>query len=228
MAEEKDLNEQLQKKDIENKKKFWKKLSAKLEDQSVDLSCKYTEKRHVVKSFWSKVISIVATCLLVAVGILLSILLVNHNKNEVRYCTVANCVVEDATVSIEQYSKQNNLGLLYFTNETIEEICLSQHYKLKSSNEIICLYEESIDANGSFIYFYVTDNKTELDLLTNHSAMCTKTQSVLNVDVNFGTDLYSSYATFEKNGHNYYVKVTGSLTENYILELMEDLLSKAS
>ncbi len=147
------------------------------------------------------------------------------DKPNIRYCTVEDYYVIPVDQSIKQYSISNNLDLLYFDIYEKTEYFGDVHYKLNETGEVICLYEEFYDDNFALVSIYITDNRTECDITSGFNNICKSDAEINSVNIKWGMSNALAYAMFEYNGYKYYLDVDEIQIENYILTLVETLLS---
>ena len=225
MAKRQNIDNLIEKQDTETKNKVFEKLQIKLAENDEDIS-QPNQNALVKKTFLNKknifIISVVFLIILACV-LLLLLLPKNNPIDEIRYCSVSDYYVEDSEINIGQYAEANDKDILSFDVENKFELLLTQQYKLNITNEIICLYEEIID-NDNFISVFVTDNKTEIDLLNEFSSSCKTEKQIETVTVSYGTDFENGYAKFEYNGYIYYLKVFDNTNDDYVLSLVAELL----
>lgn len=142
-----------------------------------------------------------------------------------RYCTINDYYAEDTSVTIKDYAVANKKDIKYIDWYNEIEYFYGQHFKLNKNDEIICLYEQVVNSDGLFCHIYVTDNLTELDMLSTFKTMCHKTINTGKIEVNWNTEAQKSYAMFEYQRYKYYLKVEGCSDQNYIINLVNDLLN---
>ena len=186
MAKENDFNSLIEKQDEETKKRTFEKLQVKLAENDDNIS-QPNQNVLVKKLFWQKrnIVILCTVFLLIVVGVVLFILLHKSNNTDnfkFRYCTASDYHIEDSEQTIKQYAEDNKLNILYFDLDNGYDILLSQHYKLNTTNEVICLYEEVGDIEY-VITFLVTDNITEIDLLKNHTTLCNKDTQINDINI---------------------------------------------
>ena len=142
-----------------------------------------------------------------------------------RYCTINDYYAEDTSVTIKDYAAANKKQIKYIDWYNEIEYFYGQHYKLKTNNEIVCLYEQVVNSDGLFCHLYVTDNLTELDILNMFIMLCKEQIENSVVSLLYGTDTQSSYVMFEYQHYKYYLQAEGIFDQNYILNLVNDLLN---
>lgn len=201
MSRESKFHKLIEKQNTEEKEAFWKKLESRLESER-DIDNVECGGEVLVMS-----------------------------KNEIekpddkRYCTVNDYSTEISKITIKQYAADKNLELLYFDYYEQSEYYADTQYVLSETQEVICLQEEMYDMNYAHINLYVTDDKTELDVLKsfeNHYGSMTEINSV---KISYGDNDGTSYAKFTFKKHVYYINVQDAPEDGYILGLLETLLN---
>lgn len=235
MSLEDDFHKLIENQDKETKQRLWKKIELDIKDKEDAVE---TDGEVLVlskgKNFFNKRNFLIS--LFVFLAFILALLLTinftvwNPLGDKIipdignRYCTINDYNSEEVTVNIGQYSAENNLNILHFNYEAYEPV-VDTHYKLKDTAEVVCIQEELIALQETYIIMFVTDNKTDIDVVQSVLSYCDKNEAVSSVSVKYGGGVSSSYANFEYNGYHYYLNVMDAPTENYILELIESLLN---
>ncbi len=225
MSNNQDINKIIEEQDLESKHESLLKLQERLSNEGLDI----TEPNDVAikkKNIWNQrnIIVFSFVFILLISGILIPLLLRTNPKEQIRYCTIEDYTIVDTDSTIQQYAIQTNKNILFFDWTDKADFCFGQQYILNSTNETICVSEETIDFEGVTININITDNKTELDFLENYTNICQLKETVNSVVVMWSKGMSVSYAKFEHNGYIYYFKVSDAPTENYILELINELL----
>lgn len=223
MSKEQEFRELLENQNADEKNIVWCRLEQRLDEEEVEIGEVLRKKRALSKTSITIISSFAA--LIIAVAVILISLFVPKKDNPIRYCTDGDYYSVETDISIEQYSKDNNLNLLYFDSPKGFEIYYDQQYKLKVTNEVICLREELVDANGVYIIQYVTEQNIKIDFLEFYLNTCVDSHNVASINVKYGVTNESTYVFFTRNGSNYYFTLEESLDEQYALSLIEALFS---
>ena len=147
--------------------------------------------------------------------------------DDFRYCDKSEYYILDTDITIKQYANEHSIKLLYFDIYEESEYYSDKQYRLIDTDEVICLYEEILDETNAFITFFVTDNKTEVDLLKSIGEICNQSTNLNGIKVDWGYDdnVATAYAKFEYAEYKYYLSVEDVSNPEYILELAKVLLS---
>ena len=225
MFRERDIHRLIEEQEQETKKRIWLKIQAKLSEQGIDIT--QSSKTVSPKRGWSfgKIVAVFSVVLVVAISsVLLPILLTNNVENTYRYCSKDEYYVEETTLTIGQYASQENLSILSFDWYEKADFSSGMHYKLKSTNEIICLFEEVIDYDGAIVTLQITDNKTMLDYLEIYDEICLQKDNCGSVEIIWAMGANSSYAKFEYDNYLYFLRVDDAIAPDYVLSLAKTLI----
>lgn len=223
MSKERDFRELLKNQNVEEKKTVWCKLGERFDEEEIELGEVLRKKRVLSRPQITIICSF--AILIIALVIILACLFIPKKDNPIRYCTASDYYSIETDISIEQYSKDNNLDLLYFNWYENSEVYLDQQYKLNTTNDVICLREELLDSNGVYIIQYITDKNIKIDFLELYLNACVRSQDIDSVNVKYGMTTENTYAFFTYKSSNYYLTLEGTLDEQYVLSLVEELLS---
>lgn len=244
MSRESKFHKLIEKQNTEEKEAFWKKLESRLEsERDIDnVECGgevLVMSKNRTNTTRRNLLIVVSVFMALALAICLTFCIVKpfdktageDSKNEIekpddkRYCTVNDYSTEISKITIKQYAADKNLELLYFDYYEQSEYYADTQYVLSETQEVICLQEEMYDMNYAHINLYVTDDKTELDVLKsfeNHYGSMTEINSV---KISYGDNDGTSYAKFTFKKHVYYINVQDAPEDGYILGLLETLLN---
>ena len=148
-------------------------------------------------------------------------------EDQNRYCTQAEYTADETTMTLKEYSLENDGKILYFDwYENLDNL-ESFSYSLNSTKEVIAFREELLHSDtGFFITLYVTDNHTELEELDNFKNTCLETTNVKNVEIKYAYGKSGGYSMWEYNGYRYYMESYDVPTLEYTLGLIEELLQQ--
>lgn len=230
----------------EEKKALWKRLESRIESE-----CEFDNiesegevlvmSRSRTDTTRRNILIIVAAFMAVVLALCVTLFVVKpfnsnsaedgDNKNEIekpddkRYCTVNDYSTEISKITIKQYAADNNLELLYFDYYEQSEYYADTQYVLSETQEVICLQEEMYDMNYAHINLYVTDDRTELDILKSFDIYYSSTMEIGSVKIDYSINATISYARFTYKKHVYNLIVSDAPEEGYILKLVETLLN---
>lgn len=236
MSLENDFHKLIESQNKQGKEELWKKIECNLqEEEPVNVENEgevlVLSKNH--RFFNTRNIIIFFSVLLVfVVGLILifNFCLVKKPDGEIekpddrRYCSINDYDSNEVNITVKQYATENNLQLLYFDYELML-FTSDLHYKLKDTGEIVCLQEDLIDSQGAYIVYYITDNKTDIDVVHSFAGLSDQETAIQSTKIKYGFMASESYANFEYQGYCYYLKITDAPSDGYILELVETLLT---
>ena len=212
----------------EQKKASWQKIQKMLEEDEQETVADIEFGNTLAKGFFSNrrniIIMVSSALVLLTAAILMLVFLLPEPLPPKRYCAMGDYRIEPSMVSIEDYSEQSNLDLLYFDWYKDAEYVVETHYKLIDTDEVVCLKEELIDSFGNYISLYITDNNTEIDILTNYSETCNLSIIINNVEVNWGYYVNTTRVSFNYNEWNYYVGIQSIVEQSTVENLLKTLI----
>lgn len=232
MSKERDFHRLIENQNREKKDAMWKKLESRLENEIDNVeSC--GEVLVLSKNRNLSYVKYIAISCFVALFLGLTVfLIVNFGfkkddgfiDNENRYCTFNDYYKQETVTTIKQYNIENNTDLLFFNFYDFTEYYSCSQYKLNETDEVICLHEEIVAADGAIISLYITDNRTDLDVLQSFTSICVEKIYVDSLEIEWGSDIGIASAKFEYANYNYYFSVD-VVEQDYILQLVELLLN---
>jgi len=222
MSKEQDFHKQIIEQNQEEKDSLWRKIEQQQDEEVVELG-EVLGKKHRLSQ---KAIIIVSSfvCLLIGIAIILACTLTIKKEDAIRYCGSDDYYLIDFDGSIEKYAEDNGKELLFFDWYAESEYYTDIQYRLKTTNEVICLREELVDENGVYIVQNITDKYTQLDFLNFYYTNCNKSTKIESCEIKYGIADSKSYAYFSFKKHNYYLLIEALADEQYILKLVEDLI----
>lgn len=218
MSKEAKFHKLIESQDVEEKKRAWETLQAKLAEET-EVPLPQPKKR---KLSWVKLTSVIASFVIILAGVLTYILL---PKNNMRYCSSSDYTETIVTQTIKDYATETGESILYLDWYDLTGGTLSNKlFKLNDTEEIICIYEEIEDFNtGSLIKIYVIKKDIVIDGLQ------VSTDKISTIKENsirwtYSEQAQSADANFSINNYNYYIKVEYPFGEQYILDIVEEML----
>lgn len=228
MSIERDFEKLVIKQNPEQKKASWQKIQKMLEEDEGETVADIEFGNTLAKGFFSNrrniVIIVSSALVLLTAAILMLVFLLPEPLPPKRYCAMGDYRIEPSMVSIEDYSEQNNLDLLYFDWYKDAEYVVETHYKLIDTDEVVCLKEELIDSSGNYILFYITDNNTDIDILTNYNEACINLLEINGIEVKWGYHMNNSLVSFNYNEWNYYVGIQSIVEQSTVENLLKTLI----
>lgn len=148
-------------------------------------------------------------------------------EDQIRYCTQAEYTPDEVSMTLKEYSLQNNGNILYFNWYDKVEDLKDFSYTLNDTQEIIAFKEEffNID-NGYNIILSVTDNHTEMEHLSSYKLNCSEKTTIKEIEVQYRFNKTGGYIMWEYEGYRYYMQVMGIMSSDELFALVEELLQK--
>lgn len=221
MSKEQDFHELIRQQNTKAREDLWARIENRSDEEQVSLGDVLVKKSKVKQNVL--IISAVVLAFLIAAIILIVELMPEKSGNEFRYCKFGDYYSVEVDESIEQYSKDKNLDILYFNWSNESEYLFDEHFIMNSTDEIICLKEILIDENGFYITQYVTVSDIGIDFLDVIKNACTKVININSITVNWTGSSENSAVYFSNNNFNYYLSIEGFIDENYLSELIQTL-----
>lgn len=223
MSKEQKFHKLIVEQNREEKDSLWRKIEQQQDEEVVELG-EVLGKKHRISQ---KIIIIASSfiCLLIGIAIILACTLPIKKKDSIRYCVSDDYYFVETESSIEQYAVDNGKELLFFDWYEESEYYIDLQYKLKDTDEVICLREEIVDENGAYIVQYITDSSTKLDFLDVFQSNCGQSTIIRSIEVKLAVSSSAGQkAYFEYKSHVYYLSIDDIAEESYILGLVEYLI----
>ncbi len=246
MSRESKFHKLIEKQNAEEKEAFWKKLESRLEsERDIDnIECDgevLVMSKNRTNTTRRNLLIVVAVFMALALAICLTFFIVkpfnngsaeNDNKNEIenpedkRFCTENDYRILVTDVTVKKYSAVNNLGLLYFDVYDEVDFYTTAEYRLNETQELVCLCEEFLSLDDTYVLLYITDDKTEIFDTKAINSVTNETE-MNGVKVKYGKINEQYCASFDYKGNSYSLKVSDVPTDgnNYVLGLAETLLN---
>lgn len=225
MFKEQDFHKLIRRQNKVERDNLWNKIESQSEEEEIELGEVLRKKHTNYKNFF--IICVSAVLLIISIGLILKYTLPDKKTpidDGIRYCVSGDYYSVETETSIAEYSNEHNLELLYFDWYAEAEYIADIQFKLKTTDEVVCLKENLLDLNGYFIEYYITDDRTELDFLAAFNGLGENTEEIKGVSVNLGASKLEAYACFTFNKNHYYLIISAETNQEYILELIETLL----
>ena len=222
MSRERKFHELIEEQNREEKDAVWAKIQQR--DEPISVSPK-------ARSFsWRKWTPILASSLAVVMigGFATWGFLSWQNKpngdNKGRYFTSQSYETMGTQNTLKDYAQAIGKNLLYFDWYEETDYFKDKVWQLKDSLEIICFQEEIVDVNsGCIVYIYVMESDTEIEGFSRDMETDKKTE-IKEVQVEWRYFRFSANANFVYEDYKYYLRVDEPIDENYILDLVAELL----
>lgn len=222
MSRERKFHELIEEQNREEKDAVWAKIQQ--QDEPISVPSK-------ARSFsWRKWMPILASSLAaVVIGVFatwgfLSWQNKPNDDNKGRYFNSQAYEIVDPQRTIKEYVQETGGNLLYFDWYAETWHLQDRVWQLKDTQEIICFEEEIADIETDcIVYLFVIQADTEIEGFSLDKETDQKSE-VDGVEINWYYSKYKSNANFEYEDYKYYLRVDEPIDENYILDLVAELL----
>ena len=222
MSRERKFHEFIEEQNREEKDAVWAKIQQ--QDEPISVSSK-------ARSFsWRKWTPILASSLaVVMIGVFatwgfLSLKNATNDDNKGRYFTSQSYETLEVQYTLKEYAQDIEKDLLYF--DWYEETwhLQDQVWQVKDTQEVICFQEEIADVDTDcIVYIYVMESDTEIEGLSLDEETNQKSE-VDGVEIDWRYTKFKANANFIYEDYKYYLRVDEPIDENYILDLVAELL----
>lgn len=220
MSKEAKFHKLIESQDIEEKKRAWETLQAKLAEET-EVPLPQPKKR---KLSWVKLTSVFASIILIVmVGVYTAIKL---QPDKTRYCSSSEYQTVAYDKNLKEYSLETGEEVLFLNWYDTGAMYMNNAISLLENDEIIAVIEDIEDINtGSFIRIYAIKSNFILEdyKLEEKENQKSKVQDV-DVVWFFADYLQTALADFTYGDYQYYIKVEYPFGEQYILDIVEEML----
>ena len=228
MSKERKFHEIIEQQNREEKDAVWAKIQQKEAERGKNEPVSVLP--HARSFSWQKWTRIVASSLaVVVIGVFatwgfLSLSNRTNDDNKGRYFTSQSYEKVNTQRTLKEYAQEVGKDLLYFNWYDETDYLKDRAWQVKDTQEIICFEENIIDVNtGCLIYLFVIEADTEIEDFS--FAEETDRKSEINgLEIDWRYSMFNSYANFIYEDYAYYLRVEEPIDENYILDLVEELL----
>ena len=222
MSRERKFHELIEEQNREEKDAVWAKIQQK--DEPIPVSSKS-------RSFsWRKWTPILASSLAaVMIGVFatwgfLSWQNKPNDDNKGRYFNSQSYETVDAQSTLQNYAQEIGKELLYFDWYAETWHLRDRVWQVKDTQEVICFQEEIADIETDcIVYLFVIQADTEIEGFFGDEET-ERTSEVDGIQIDWKYSKYSSNANFIYEDYKYYLRVDEPIDENYILDLVAELL----
>ena len=221
MAKKRSIHELIEEQEPEAKQRMWEEVRQRIAQEDIlgeDIS---TRK----KFSWKKFATIAASFVLVLGISLFSVFyFMPQEELKSRYCTQDDYTMQPVEETIKQHSKSLQKNWLYLDWYEYAESVINVAYYLNDTGEEICYYEEILNGEtGDFVKIYITDNRTDIDVLERIKEVCINSKEISEQIIKYNSLLMKACAFFEYQGYRYYLELSQPMTETAILDIVEEL-----
>lgn len=224
--EEKEFHKLIEQQGAEETEQAWQRIKARLNEEPEAVAQPKPKKRCPARV--KKIAVICASVAIVAAaGISFSLGFgLQKPVDENRYCSMGDYEMVVSEKTLKDYIVEYNVNVLYLDWYDETEEYSNTAYRLKGTNEIICFYEGFVDTDWNYINLYVTDNKTEIDILNKFKLESQEQTVVVSTSILHTIHNHNSYASFEYSGYRYFIELELE-DSDYVLNIAEQLLQSA-
>ncbi len=227
MSKERKFHNLIEEQNPDEKQELWNRIESALKEENLAGEISVPKKKFLS---WRKITALATSFVLVTTAIVLGGLKIFSGKevpeDKSRYCTQNEYEVLPTQLTLKEYGEQLNTEILFFDWYAETESVNGYIYQLKSSEEVICFREEIVDINtGNLVRIYVTDNKTQIDILDPYKEICTNENQVSNIKVYWVSKTFRANTYFEYQNYRYFIELETPEDDGAILRLVEELLA---
>ena len=228
MSRERKFHELIEQQNREEKDAVWAKIQQKEAERGKKEPAPALPKtRSFFGRKWVRIMASSLTAVVIGVfatwGVL-SLKNENNDANKGRYFTGQAYETVEVQYTLKEYAQEIGKSLLYFDWYEETEYLKNYALQLKDTQEIICFQEDIIDVNtGCPVYIFVMEADTEIEDFSLASETNKKSE-LKGVQINWQYSKIRASANFIYEDYKYYLRVKEPIDENYILDLVEELL----
>lgn len=223
MSKERKFHELIEQQNPEEKQRAWEKLVARQKELGIQPAS--VKKRWRGWQKWTTIAASVLSVLLIGVFVLVKFFPLNESEGG-RYFTNQDYEMMEVEKTLQDYSQELGVDLLYFDWYQETDYCKNNVWVLKDTQEIVSYNEEIIDINtGCVVYLYVTEANTGLEALSK-DINTDQISEINTIQVDWRSNDDEAMANFEYQNYHYYLRVAEPIDDEYILDLAEELLAK--
>ena len=220
MSKEAKFHKLIESQDIEEKERAWETLQAKLAEET-EVPLPQPKKR---KLSWVKLTSVFASIILIVmVGVYTAIKL---QPDKTRYCSSSEYQTVAYDKNLKEYSLETGEEVLFLNWYDAGAMYMNNAISLLENDEVIAITEEIEDINtGSFIKLYVIKKNFVLEDYQLNKTDSQKS-NINNIEIfwSYIDYLETALADFTYGDYQYYIKVEYPFGEQYILDIVEEML----
>lgn len=228
MSKERKFHELIEQQNREEKDAVWAKIQQKEMERQKEEAVSVSPKPHSFS--WRKWAPIMASSLVAVVigGVatwgFLSLNNKTNDDNKGRYFTSQSYEKINTQSTLKDYALEIGKNLLYFDWYEETDYLKNQVWQLNDTSEIICFQENIIDINtGCKIVIFVIEVGTQIEDFSLFEESDKKSE-LEGVQIDWQYSQIRANAKFVYENYTYYLRIDEPIDENYILDLVEELL----
>ncbi len=224
-------------KNREEKNVAWETLRQKLAFASAPTAtnkktCAFSLQRALSKYASAAAVGIIAICAsslvaATAISVFNTIWGQNPSGLHERFYTEQDYYLQETDINLKTYGERMGKDILYFDWYESASYRFSQTYQLRETDKIICFYEAlSAPQTSATVVLQVTEKNTTLDVLNSYQSNCKQELLIQDVNVFIFADTTQSQGYWEYGPFRYYIQIQCPPSEDYIKEVIEELLAE--
>ncbi len=171
-----------------------------------------------------------AICAAVLLIVWLPIALIDRGEKPPfdRYCLSSELSSEELEMNFRDYCEQSNLSCLYLDKYDTSFVQTVRYHMINDINDTVYLHEYMMDLDtGDEMNYYITDNYTTVDVLSEYETTCIneKFHFGVNINYNYTSMVFSGYFTY--NDYTYYINISYPSSEEKLFDVVEQMLETA-
>lgn len=224
--EEKEFHKLIEQQGAEETEQAWQRIKARLNEEPEAVAQPKPKKRCPARV--KKIAVICASVAIVAAaGISFSLGFgLQKPVDENRYCSMGEYEMIVSEKTLKDYIVEYNVNVLYLDWYDETDEYSNTAYRLKDSEEFICFYESFVDFDYNYVNLYVTDTRTEIDILNKFKFETEEQSDIITTCVSYIVNDKKTYAKFEYSGYRYFIELELE-DSDYVLNIAEQLLQSA-
>lgn len=220
---ENDIHRLIEEQDRENKDALYEKLQSRL---NISAEQKAEQPKRRTKRTVG-IFSIAAACVCVVfLAVMLPFLLKNGKVDEPgeRYCSEDDYTLSDSKQTVKEYVSSTEKDILYIDWYEFSEVTTFIYVSVKDPDDMVYMREKLVNnETGDVINFYITDNRTNIDVIASFKNACEDDYNTHNTAVKYNYNNKKSMAMFEYKGFRYYIELLEPFEENSIKEIIDGM-----
>ena len=222
MSRERKFHEFIEEQNREEKDAVWAKIQQQDEPISVSPKARPFSWRK-----WAPILASSLAAVVIGVFATWGFLSWNNKANEDnkgRYFNSQSYEIVDTQRTIKDYVQETGESLLYFDWYGETWHLQDQVWQLKDTQEIICFNEEIADIETDcIVYIFAIQADITIEDFS-FAEETDRTNEIKDIQIDWRYSKFRAYANFAYEDYKYYLRVDEPIDENYILDLVAELL----
>ena len=226
MSKERKFHELIEQQNREEKDAVWAKIQQRETERQKEESPLSSKTRSFSWRKWAPIVASSLTAVVIGGFATWGFLSLKdgNNENKGRYFTSQSYEKVNTQLTLKDYAQEIGKNLLYFDWYEETDYLKNLTWELKDTQEIICFQEDIIDINtGCMIYMFVIQADTEIEDFSLFEDTNLENE-VKDIQINWKKASFTVFANFVYEDYKYYLRIDDPIDDNYILDLVEELL----